>query len=45
MQRPGEVLGRAVHVVKVLGPYLAKLGVWEYLIRRKIRDHPGLQRK
>lgn len=44
-QRPGEVLGRAVHVVKVLGPYLAKLGVWEYLIRRKIRDHPGLQRK
>jgi len=43
--RPGEVFSRAVHVVRVLGPYLAKLAIWEYLIRRKIRDHPGLQRK
>jgi hypothetical protein len=24
---------------------LMKLLVWEYLIRRKIRDHEGLQRK
>ena len=44
-ERPGEVLGRAVHVIAVLGPYLAKVALWEYLIRRKIRDHKGLQRK
>ena len=43
--RPLEVVRRAVQVVTVLGPYLTKLVVWEYMIRRKIRDHPGLQRK
>ncbi len=29
----------------VAGPYLLKVVVWEYLIRRKIREHEGLQRK
>ena len=28
-----------------MGPYFTKLLFWEYLIRRKIRDHEGLQKK
>ena len=43
--RPVEVAQRALQVVAVLGPYLTKLLIWEYWIRRKIRDHPGLQKK
>ena len=43
--RPAAVVKRAVQVYLAFVPYLAKLFVWEYLIRGKIADHEGLQRK
>jgi len=44
-ERPGEVTRRAVTILCRLVPYATRLFVWEYLIRRKIRDHEGLQTK
>ena len=43
--RPKDVIQRAVEVYIAFVPYLLKLFVWEYLIRGKIADHEGLQRK
>ena len=43
--RPAAVVKRAVQVYLAFVPYLSKLFVWEYLIRGKIADHEGLQRK
>ena len=43
--RPTAVIKRAVEVYIAFVPYLLKLFVWEYLIRGKIADHEGLQRK
>merc|ERR1712241_474589 len=44
-KRPGEVIKRTAKILSILIPYFHKLVIWEYLIRRKIRDHPGLQKK
>lgn len=44
-KRPLEVAGRSLEIASVLVPYVAKLFVWEYMIRRKIRNHGGLQHK
>ena len=43
--RPLEVLQRTAGILSEVVPYLSRLFVWEYFIRRKIRDHEGLQRK
>ena len=43
--RPVEVLCRMTQVSIVFVPYITKLIIWEYLIRRKIRHHDGLQQK
>lgn len=43
--RPVEVMQRTAQVASLLGPYLAKLFIWEYFLRRKIREHRGLQKK
>merc|ERR1719336_2667969 len=43
--RPLEVLGRTGEILSEVVPYLSKLFIFEYLIRRKIRDHEGLQKK
>ena len=40
-----EVLGRATEILRALLPFLAKVLIWEYLIRGKIVDHTGLQKK
>ena len=44
-KRPGEVIKRTAKILSILIPYFHKLVIWEYLIRRKIRDSPGLQKK
>merc|ERR1712241_648826 len=44
-KRPGEVIKRTAKILSILIPYFHKLFIWEYLIRRKIRDNPGLQKK
>merc|ERR1711992_255250 len=36
---------RTAEIVSVLGPYFCKVVIWEYLIRQKIREHEGLQKK
>jgi len=43
--RPLEILQRSGEIVSEVLPYLARLFIWEYFIRRKIRDHEGLQKK
>ncbi len=43
--RPSEVAKRTGEILAKVIPYFYKLVIWEYLIRRKIRDHPGLQKK
>merc|ERR1712179_614892 len=43
--RPLEVIERTLECSKVLVPYFTRLFLWEYAIRRKIRNHSGLQRK
>jgi len=43
--RPVEVIQRTLECSKVLVPYFTRLFLWEYAIRRKIRNHDGLQRK
>ncbi len=43
--RPKEVATRALEVYLAFVPYVLKLVFWEYLIRGKIADHEGLQRK
>ena len=44
-KRTFEVIRRTAEIVSVLGPYFCKLVIWEYLIRQKIREHEGLQKK
>ena len=44
-KRTFEVLRRTAEIISVLGPYFYKLVIWEYLIRQKIREHEGLQKK
>lgn len=44
-KRTFEVVRRTGEIISVLGPYFYKLLIWEYLIRKKIRDHEGLQKK
>ena len=44
-KRPREVLLRMTEVAIVFGPYITKLLLWEYLIRRKIRNSEGLQQR
>ena len=43
--RPGEVTRRTGQIMTELLPYCCRLFIWEYLIRGKIREHEGLQRK
>ena len=44
-KRPIEVAQRSVEVLTLVIPYISKLILWEYLIRRQIQDEPGLQKK
>ena len=44
-ERPMEVVQRTGEILSKVLPYLARLVIWEHFIRRKIRDHEGLQRK
>jgi len=44
-KRPLEVLMRTGEILSEIVPYFSKVFIWEYYIRRKIRDHEGLQRK
>ena len=44
-KRPTEVIKRTGEILAKIVPYFTKLVIWEYLIRKKIRDHPGLQKK
>ena len=44
-KRPAEVAARTAEILATFVPYLAKLVLWEYLVRGKIREHEGLQRK
>ena len=44
-KRPLDSLKRAGEILSEVVPYLSRLFLWEYLIRRKIRDHEGLQKK
>jgi aarF domain-containing kinase len=39
------VTRRALQILAALVPYLARLLIWEHLIRRKIKDHEGLQKR
>jgi len=43
--RPLEVLQRTGEILSELVPYFSRLFIWEYMIRQKIRDHEGLQKK
>merc|ERR1712088_1044598 len=43
--RPLEVADRTWQILTAVVPYLARFLVWEHLIRRKIRDHEGLQQR
>jgi len=40
-----EVLSRTFEILSEVLPFFSKLIIWEYLIRRKISDHEGLQKK
>jgi len=44
-QRRGEVLGRVGEIISLVAPFTFRLLVWEYLIRRKIRESEGLQKR
>jgi len=44
-KRPLEVIYRTGEILSAILPYFTRAFIWEYLIRRKIRDHEGLQRK
>jgi len=44
-RRPKEVILRMIEVALAFAPYLWKITIWEYLIRKKIRHHEGIQRK
>ena len=44
-KRPKEVILRMIEVSLAFAPYLWKITIWEYLIRKKIRHHEGIQRK
>jgi len=44
-KRPTEVIKRTAEILSIIIPYFHKVIIWEYFIRRKIRDHPGLQKK
>ena len=44
-KRPLESVKRACEILSEVVPYLTRLFLWEYGIRRKIRDHEGLQKK
>ena len=44
-KRPAEVILRMAEVTLAFAPYITKLFLWEYWIRRKIRNHEGLQQK
>jgi predicted unusual protein kinase regulating ubiquinone biosynthesis (AarF/ABC1/UbiB family) len=44
-KRPLEVIQRTGEILSILVPYFSKLVIWEYLIRTKIRQHNGLQKK
>ena len=44
-KRPKEVILRMIEVTLAFAPYLLKITIWEYLIRKKIRHHEGIQRK
>jgi len=43
--RPIEVTGRALEIMSDVIPYFTRLLIWEHLIRRKIKNHEGLQKK
>merc|ERR1712241_735624 len=43
--RPLEVMKRTFEILYETIPYFSRLFIWEHLIRRKIRDHEGLQKK
>ena len=44
-KRTPEVIKRTAEILSILLPYFHKVVIWEYLIRGKIQDHPGLQKK
>ena len=43
--RPLEVMMRTGEILSEVVPFFSRLYIWEYLIRRKIRDHEGLQKR
>jgi len=45
LARRGEVLWRSWEIAAAVVPYLTRLLLWEHLVRGKIREHEGLQRK
>merc|ERR1712241_695571 len=43
--RPLEVMKRTFEILHETIPYFSRLFIWEHLIRRKIKNHEGLQKK
>jgi len=43
--RPLEVMKRTFEILYETIPYFSRLLIWEHLIRRKIKNHEGLQKK
>merc|ERR1711936_324477 len=43
--RPVEVMLRTLEILAEVVPYFSKLIIWEHLIRRKIKEHEGLQKR
>jgi len=43
--RPMEIMQRTGGILSEIVPYFSRLLIWEHLIRRKIKDHEGLQKK
>jgi len=45
LAKPWETVSRSFEIISTLFPYLTRLLLWEYIIRRKIQTHDGLQSK
>merc|ERR1712123_542854 len=43
--RPMEIMQRTCGILSEIVPYFSRLLIWEHLIRRKIKEHEGLQKK
>jgi len=44
-ERPMEIIQRTFEILYETIPYFSRLLIWEHLIRRKIKNHEGLQKK